>query len=120
MHLGTICRSQYLQKRPEGSLVGISWLHVIHSVELLTASQILVSSVWLLRDSKTVSSLPLCLQADLALFYVKLPKGLGRIGERWDDSSYLQALGFVILVVGTLVYGRGDEEQEHKHVSMQL
>ena len=57
------------------------------------------------------------LQADLALFYIPLPKGLGEIGERWERSSYLQALGFLILVAGTLVYGRGDEELDKQEVS---
>lgn len=58
-------------------------------------------------------------QADLALFYIPLPKGLGEIGEKWDKSSYIQALGFVILVIGTLIYGRGDEEEEKKQVCLQ-
>ncbi len=58
----------------------------------------------------------LYLQADLGLFYVPLPSGLGEIGERWEKSSYLQALGFLILVAGTLVYGRGDEELDKQEV----
>ena len=45
-----------------------------------------------------------------------LPKGLGEIGERWERSSYLQALGFLVLVGGTLVYGRGDEELDKQEV----
>lgn len=57
------------------------------------------------------------LQADLALFYILLPDGLGEIGEQWDRSSYLQALGFLILVAGTLVYGRGDEELDKQEVA---
>ena len=60
----------------------------------------------------------LALQADLALFYIHLPKGLGEVGERWDRSSYIQAVGFAILVAGTLVYGKGDEEEEAKQVSL--
>ena len=60
------------------------------------------------------------MQADLGLFYVPLPKGLGEIGERWERSSYLQALGFLILVLGTLVYGRGDEELDKQEVSKLL
>ena len=59
-------------------------------------------------------------QADLALFYVPLPKGLGQIGEKWDKSSYIQAVGFVILVAGTLIYGRGDEQEEKQQVSALL
>lgn len=50
------------------------------------------------------------------MFYVPLPSGLGEIGERWEKSSYLQALGFLILVAGTLVYGRGDEELDKQEV----
>ncbi|KAI8468404.1 MAG: hypothetical protein J3K34DRAFT_11376 [Monoraphidium minutum] len=45
----------------------------------------------------------------LVLFYT--PLGMGRLGESWTAWSPLQALGFVILVAGTLVYGRGDEEE---------
>jgi hypothetical protein len=40
----------------------------------------------------------------LALFYC----GTG-LGERWNAFSPLQALGFAVLVIGTVVYGRGDE-----------
>jgi len=32
------------------------------------------------------------------------------LGESWNDYSYLQAAGFVILVSGTLIYGMGDEK----------
>jgi len=55
---------------------------------------------------------------DLAIFYIiPLPKSLGEIGEKWDNSSYLQAVGFAILVAGTLVYARGDQEEEKKQAS---
>ncbi|BDA43255.1 Solute carrier family 35 member F6 [Coccomyxa sp. Obi] len=49
---------------------------------------------------------------DLLLFYTLD----GRLGEGWDRSSYLQAAGFAVLVVGTLIYSRGDqlEESEEK------
>jgi hypothetical protein len=40
----------------------------------------------------------------LLLFYV----GTG-LGEAWDRWSPVQALGFLVLVAGTIVYGRGDE-----------
>lgn len=40
----------------------------------------------------------------LALFYI----GSG-LGERWNAFSPIQALGFAVLVVGTVVYGQGDE-----------
>jgi hypothetical protein len=40
----------------------------------------------------------------LALFYL----GTG-LGERWNVFSPLQAFGFAVLVVGTVVYGQGDE-----------
>lgn len=45
---------------------------------------------------------------DLGLFYT--PLGFGQLGESWSQYSLLQAAGFVVLVGGTLVYGRGDEE----------
>ena len=41
---------------------------------------------------------------DLALFYT-----LHQLGEAWTPYSFIQAAGFVVLVAGTLVYGRGDE-----------
>lgn len=40
----------------------------------------------------------------LVLFYV----GSG-VGERWTAYSTIQAAGFAVLVLGTVVYGRGDE-----------
>lgn len=45
---------------------------------------------------------------DLLLFYT--PLGMGQLGESWSVYSWIQAAGFVVLVTGTLVYGRGDEE----------
>jgi drug/metabolite transporter (DMT)-like permease len=42
----------------------------------------------------------------LALYY---SSGTGRIGERWDNYSYFQAIGFAVLAAGTVVYGRGDD-----------
>ncbi|KAL3137914.1 hypothetical protein ABBQ38_005161 [Trebouxia sp. C0009 RCD-2024] len=50
---------------------------------------------------------------DLLLYYT--PLGLGRLGEKWDNYSYLQAVGFVVLVVGTVVYGRGDDQHVEAH-----
>eukprot|EP00889_Picochlorum_renovo_P008101 jgi/Picre1/35131/NNA_002594.t1 len=47
---------------------------------------------------------------DLVLFYT--PLGLGKLGESWSSSSWIQAFGFVVLVAGTIIYGRGDEEEE--------
>lgn len=47
---------------------------------------------------------------DLALFYT--PLGLGKLGESWSSSSWMQAGGFCVLVAGTVVYGKGDEEEE--------
>lgn len=58
---------------------------------------------------------------DLAIFYIiPLPKSLGEIGEKWDRSSYLQAVGFAVLVAGTLVYARGDQEEEQRQASVFL
>jgi hypothetical protein len=47
---------------------------------------------------------------DLVLFYT--PLGLGKLGESWSNSSWIQAGGFCVLVAGTVIYGKGDEEQE--------
>lgn len=46
---------------------------------------------------------------DLVLFYT--PLGLGKLGESWSSSSWVQAGGFCVLVAGTVIYGKGDEEQ---------
>lgn len=35
--------------------------------------------------------------------------GGGGLGESWGPWSWVQAAGFVVLVAGTLLYGRGDE-----------
>eukprot|EP00199_Chlamydomonas_sp_CCMP681_P000784 CAMPEP_0119110376 /NCGR_PEP_ID=MMETSP1180-20130426/29240_1 /TAXON_ID=3052 ORGANISM="Chlamydomonas cf sp, Strain CCMP681" /NCGR_SAMPLE_ID=MMETSP1180 /ASSEMBLY_ACC=CAM_ASM_000741 /LENGTH=458 /DNA_ID=CAMNT_0007096685 /DNA_START=1 /DNA_END=1377 /DNA_ORIENTATION=+ len=44
----------------------------------------------------------------LLLFYA--PFGMGRMGESWNSYSWLQAAGFAVLVAGTLVYQRGEQE----------
>lgn len=46
----------------------------------------------------------------LLLFYT--PLGFGQLGERWTVFSFMQAAGFVVLVGGTMIYGRGDENEE--------
>lgn len=51
---------------------------------------------------------------DLGLFYI--PLGLGQLGEAWTRYSLVQAAGFVVLVAGTLVYGKGDEEGAHQEL----
>eukprot|EP00877_Chromochloris_zofingiensis_P012180 jgi/Chrzof1/7215/Cz02g15020.t1 len=48
------------------------------------------------------------------LLWYTTPWGLG---ESWTAWSYLQALGFVILVLGTLVYGKGDERGAKEELS---
>ena len=51
---------------------------------------------------------------DLMLFYT--PLGMGKLGESWSKYSWVQAAGFVVLVVGTVVYGRGDETEVAKEI----
>lgn len=46
---------------------------------------------------------------DLILYYT--PLGMGRLGEKWDKYSYLQAAGFVVLFAGTVIYGRGEDKE---------
>eukprot|EP00877_Chromochloris_zofingiensis_P014883 jgi/Chrzof1/9649/Cz04g10280.t1 len=50
--------------------------------------------------------------AGLALFYT--PVGHGKVGEAWDQYSWMQAAGFVVLVLGTLTYDKGTTSEEHK------
>jgi drug/metabolite transporter (DMT)-like permease len=52
---------------------------------------------------------------DLLLFYT--PLGFGKLGESWSRFSLIQAVGFCILVCGTLIYGRGDEVEEKEIVA---
>jgi len=51
---------------------------------------------------------------DLLLFYT--PLGMGKLGESWSKYSWIQAAGFVVLVAGTVVYGRGDEKEVVKEI----
>lgn len=51
---------------------------------------------------------------DLLLWYT--PLGFSTLGESWNKYSWLQALGFAVLVSGTLVYSRGEEREEAKEV----
>jgi Nucleotide-sugar transporter len=52
---------------------------------------------------------------DLMLFYT--PLGMGKLGESWSKYSWVQAAGFVVLVIGTVVYGRGDEDEVAKEIA---
>lgn len=52
-------------------------------------------------------------QVDLFLFYG--PLGLKGLGESWGATSWIQAGGFVVLVSGTLIYSRGDDEEMRAH-----
>jgi drug/metabolite transporter (DMT)-like permease len=52
---------------------------------------------------------------DLLLFYT--PLGMGKLGESWSMYSWVQAAGFVVLVIGTIVYGKGDEDEVAKEIA---
>mmetsp|Transcript_1788 Transcript_1788/g.5204 ORF Transcript_1788/g.5204 Transcript_1788/m.5204 type:complete len:487 (-) Transcript_1788:640-2100(-) len=53
----------------------------------------------------------------LALFYAS---ATGKVGESWNGlNSWAQAGGFAILAVGTIVYGRGDEEVEKEEATLE-
>jgi DNA polymerase III delta prime subunit len=47
---------------------------------------------------------------DLFLYYKVHIKGATSIGEPWTSYSWLQALGFVVLVLGTALYAVGEEK----------
>lgn len=47
---------------------------------------------------------------DLFLYYKVHIKGATSIGEPWTSYSWLQALGFVVLVFGTALYAVGEEK----------
>lgn len=51
----------------------------------------------------------------LLLFYT--PLGMGTLGEAWNQYSWLQAAGFCVLVAGTLVYQRGEDESCRKDMA---
>jgi drug/metabolite transporter (DMT)-like permease len=46
---------------------------------------------------------------NLFLYYNVSIKGERRVGEPWTAQSWLQAVGFAVLVGGTAVYARGEE-----------
>lgn len=46
---------------------------------------------------------------NLVLYYNVSIKGEGRVGEPWTSRSWLQAVGFAVLVGGTAVYAKGEE-----------
>ena len=50
-------------------------------------------------------------RADLALFYAAPLGKRGRLGEAWGPYSGVQAVGFLVLCLGTLWYGHGDVVQ---------
>lgn len=52
---------------------------------------------------------------DLTLFYT--PLGMGKLGESWNSGSWIQAAGFVVLVTGTIIYGKGDEEEVAQEIA---
>ncbi|EFN57441.1 hypothetical protein CHLNCDRAFT_142917 [Chlorella variabilis] len=52
---------------------------------------------------------------DLVLFYT--PLGMGKLGESWSVYSWIQAAGFVVLVTGTVVYGKGDEAEMAEEIA---
>ncbi|KAI3438585.1 hypothetical protein D9Q98_001009 [Chlorella vulgaris] len=52
---------------------------------------------------------------DLLLFYT--PLGLGKLGESWSVYSWIQAVGFIVLVTGTVVYGKGDEAEVAEEIA---
>ena len=45
----------------------------------------------------------------MILYYSEVKLYGDPIGEAWTNYSYLQAAGFVVLVIGTLIYAKGDE-----------
>eukprot|EP01025_Chloroclados_australasicus_P033081 TRINITY_DN3360_c0_g3_i2.p1 TRINITY_DN3360_c0_g3~~TRINITY_DN3360_c0_g3_i2.p1 ORF type:complete len:541 (+),score=49.39 TRINITY_DN3360_c0_g3_i2:204-1625(+) len=54
---------------------------------------------------------------DLILF--QLPFIQGALGEKWNiPYSFLQLLGFGVLVSGTVVYGKGDEKEIKERVQL--
>ncbi|PSC76686.1 Solute carrier family 35 member F6 [Micractinium conductrix] len=52
---------------------------------------------------------------DLVLFYT--PLGMGKLGESWSVYSWIQAAGFVVLVAGTVIYGKGDEAEVAEEIA---
>jgi len=52
----------------------------------------------------------LCLQAALALYYTHV--GGGKVGEPWDQWSWLQAVGFAIFAAGAYLYSKGHKKLE--------
>ena len=55
----------------------------------------------------------------LVLYYSNVTLYGSPIGEQWTNYSYLQALGFAVLVSGTLIYAKGDERSAAKEAGME-
>jgi len=56
---------------------------------------------------------------DLALYYLVDIDGAGQIGERFGRYSWMQGVGFVLLVAGSLVYSAAYRLSKHFHEPMQ-
>jgi hypothetical protein len=55
------------------------------------------------------------LQAALTLYYTHV--GGGKVGEPWDQWSWLQAVGFAVFAAGAYLYNKGHKQQDDEAVA---
>jgi len=56
----------------------------------------------------------------LVMYYANVKLYGEPLGEAWTSYSYLQAAGFVVLVMGTITYGRGDEKSQEDSSDLEV
>ena len=55
------------------------------------------------------------MQAALTLYYTHV--GGGKIGEPWDNWSWLQAVGFAVFAAGAYLYNKGHKQLEEEEAA---
>ncbi|EFN54159.1 hypothetical protein CHLNCDRAFT_58246 [Chlorella variabilis] len=71
-------------------------------------------SLHMLAHSWQLRAVVACSIVGMGVYNVAGPHQGAQLGEPWTAHSWLQAVGFAILVVGTLVYGHGEEVHERR------
>ena len=89
-----------------------SWCAVVHAVccGAVLCCVVLCPCLYAFRRSLLVWI------SDLAIFYIFTN---GKFGESWTWSSYLQLAGFVVLLIGTIVYNYTTLYVEIHHEKLQ-
>lgn len=57
------------------------------------------------------------IQAALGLYYLHVGGDKVKIGEAWDQWSWLQAVGFAVFASGALLYDKGHKVEEDRSIA---